>query len=134
MFHVPDYFEIGTCACSSIQDYFVQSDLCITDYSSTAYEFAYLGKPVIYYQFDREEFFGGSQVFAKGYFDYERDGFGPVASNQSELEAAVFRIVSDSFIPEEEYRNRMRSAFPFKDGKCCERVYRAIAALDQPQR
>lgn len=133
LFCVPDYVEIGTCALSSIQDYFVQSDLCITDYSSTAYEFAYLGKPVVYYQFDREEFFGGSQVFAKGYFDYERDGFGPVVTTQGELERAIVAIARNSFAPDGEYRTRMRAAFPFRDGKCCERVYQAIMEIDRPK-
>ena len=30
----------------------------ITDYSSVAFDFSFLNKPVIYYQFDRNEFLG----------------------------------------------------------------------------
>ena len=34
-----------------------ESALMVTDYSSAIFDFAYLQKPVIYYQFDREDFF-----------------------------------------------------------------------------
>ena len=45
--------------------------------SSVAFDFAYLGKPVIYAQFDKEEFYE-KHDYKAGYFNYERDGFGEV--------------------------------------------------------
>ncbi|MEX6101942.1 CDP-glycerol glycerophosphotransferase family protein [Mammaliicoccus sciuri] len=33
---------------------FKESKLMITDYSSVAFDFSFLEKPVIYYQFDRD--------------------------------------------------------------------------------
>ena len=41
----------------SYKDIFAQTDLMITDYSSVAFDFAYLRKPIVYSQFDRDSFF-----------------------------------------------------------------------------
>lgn len=45
----------------------------ITDYSSVAFDFAYMKKSLVYAQFDREAFFEG-QTYDEGYFNYETDG------------------------------------------------------------
>lgn len=60
---------------------FAEADLLITDYSSTPMDFAYLRKPVIYAQFDKEKFFSGEHTYEKGYFDYENDGFGRLSQD-----------------------------------------------------
>ena len=39
-----------------------ESSLLITDYSASAFDFAYLKKPVLYLQSDKEEFFGGKHI------------------------------------------------------------------------
>ena len=44
-----------------------ESQILITDYSSIAFDFAYMKKPVIYYQFDKEKY--DYQHYKKGYFD-----------------------------------------------------------------
>lgn len=129
---IPSYVEVGSCDGGSIQDYFCEADLCITDYSSVAFDVAYLRKPIIYYQFDQSELFGGDHIFARGYFSYEENGFGPVVETQEQLETEIRNIVANDFEPAEPYLTRMRDTFPFRDGKCCERVYDAIKALDEP--
>ncbi|HEH5382447.1 TPA: CDP-glycerol glycerophosphotransferase family protein, partial [Campylobacter coli] len=68
----------------SFQKKFQNCDLMITDYTSAAFEIAYLGKPVIYYQFDQEYFFN-NHSYKKGWFDYETDGFGPVVKKEEDL-------------------------------------------------
>ena len=54
---------------------FNRAALIITDYSSIAFDIAYMKKPLIYYQFDNSYHFNVEEA----YFQYERDGFGPVA-------------------------------------------------------
>ena len=61
---------------NSYKDIFAQTDLMITDYSSVAFDFAYLRKPIVYSQFDRDSFFNGAHSYTERYFDYERDCFG----------------------------------------------------------
>ncbi|EAL5960564.1 capsular biosynthesis protein, partial [Campylobacter coli] len=68
----------------SIQELFCRSSLMITDYSSVAFEMAILNKPVLYYQFDKDEFFV-RHSYTKGYFDYNKDGFGRVFADSSDL-------------------------------------------------
>ncbi len=131
LFSIPDYVELGKLdGTNSIQDYFCDAAVLITDYSSVAFEVAYLDKPCLYYQFDFDDFFGGGHTSSKGYFDYVRDGFGPVVTAEDELLDALECIVQQGFRPTEEYKHRMDKTFIFRDGKCCERVYEAIKALD----
>lgn len=102
----------------------------ITDYSSAAFEMAYLEKPVIYYQFDRDEIFQKvSHTYQKGYFEYHRDGFGPVVESEKTLLEQIEFVLTKGCLPEDIYRERMIRTFPYKDGRCSERVYKAIQSL-----
>lgn len=126
-FNVPKWVEVGsTDGSRSIQDYFVDASVFVTDYSSAIFEAAYLERPCVYYQFDKEDFFSGKHTYIRGYFDDERQGFGPVAYDQSELEGAIGEIVENGYEPDAMYRSRMRNAFPYRDGRCCDRVYEEI--------
>ncbi|MDR1914826.1 MAG: bifunctional glycosyltransferase family 2 protein/CDP-glycerol:glycerophosphate glycerophosphotransferase [Clostridiales bacterium] len=108
---------------------FAESDLIITDYSSIAFDFVYMRKPLIYCQFDAEEFFANH--YPKGYFDYERDGFGEV---ETTLEGTVDRIIEymrNGCALKDKYRERIESTFQFNDRNNCERVYNEIRALEE---
>ena len=110
----------------SYKDIFAQTDLMITDYSSVAFDFAYLRKPIVYSQFDRESFFSGAHSYTEGYFDYERDGFGEV---EHTLEGTVNRIIeymSNDCRMKEKYQKRMDETFAFNDRNCSRRVYEKI--------
>lgn len=129
-FTIPDFVDIAD-SDASLQDLFANSSMMITDYSSVAFEMGYLGKPVIYYQFDEEEFFN-SHTYTKGYFDYKRDGFGPVVTTQEELLIELENLVKNHCQVGEPYRSNIENTFAFRDGKCCERIYQAIVELDKP--
>ena len=131
-FNIPEYIEIaGNQTGRSIQQEFANAAIMITDYSSTAFETAYLGKECLYYQFDSKEFFSGMQAYSKGYFDYERDGFGPVVQTEEALIEALEQCAARDFAPEEKYKKRMDGFFAFHDGKCCERTYNRIKEIDE---
>lgn len=116
----------------SMQGLFQSMAAFVTDYSSKAFDAAYVGAPVVYYQFDRDAFFNGLHISRPGYFDCEADGFGPVCTEEGDtlraLEAQLQRGE-----PEPVYRGRAESTFPFRDGKCSERVLDAILAIDSAQ-
>lgn len=110
----------------SYKDIFAQTDLMITDYSSVAFDFAYLRKPIVYSQFDRDSFFSGSHSYTEGYFDYERDGFGEV---EHTLDGTIDRIIeymADDCRMKEKYRKRTDATFAFNDRSCSKRVYEKI--------
>lgn len=91
-----------------------QSNIFLTDYSSAAFDAAIAGSRIAYYQFDAESFFGGEQSMNPGWFDYHRDGLGPVIDDVE----AVIRWVERMMSPEssddeyEERRERMRQDVP----------------------
>ena len=106
------------------REVFAESALITTDYSSVAFDFAYLKKPVVYTQFDECH-------YEEGYFDYEKDGFGEI---EHTVEGAVNRIVEymqNDCRMKQTYVDRVDGFFKYHDGKNCERVYRAIKALDE---
>ena len=115
----------------SLQTSLKESAVLITDFSSIAFDMAYLDRPVLYYQFDRASIFSGGHLFDKGYFDYDRDGFGSVAFDEDALLDNLQTVLAGREDPQ--YGRRRHDTFAFRDGKCCERVYQAILELSHPQ-
>lgn len=126
---MPDYISLEYRGINeSFQKNFQNSSLMITDYSSAAFEMAYLEKPVIYYQFDKEEFFS-SHTYQKGYFDYEKDGFGPVVENEENLLKELEKLLQNNCKVFGVYKKNIGSTFAFRDGRCCERIYSSIVDI-----
>ena len=67
------------------------SDFLITDYSSSAGDFALRNKPIILYQSDRQEFLKVDRSF---YFDIDKSPF-MVAKSQEELEKIINMLSVD---------------------------------------
>jgi len=112
------------------RDAFAEGNLLITDYSSTAFDFVQLKKPVVYAQFDSEIIFGGSHTYSKGYFDYERDGFGEVVYKIEKLVDLVIDYMKHGCKLKPVYEDRIDMFFLKRDGNNCKRVYQKIKALD----
>lgn len=111
------------------RDAFAEAALLVTDYSSTAMDFAYLRKPVIYAQFDKERFFSGEHTYKKGYFEYEKDGFGEVVYNLDHLIGVIISYIQHGCALEEIYQKRIDQFFAFNDKNNCKRVFEKITAL-----
>ncbi|HHW1546773.1 TPA: CDP-glycerol glycerophosphotransferase family protein, partial [Campylobacter coli] len=131
-FNLPSYIKIAN-QDESLQVLFCNSSLMITDYSSVAFEMAYLEKPVIYYQFDKEDFFN-FHTLQKGYFDYTKDGFGPVVEDEESLLKELENLLQNDCNPFGIYKDNIDSTFVFKDRKCCERIYNRIVGSDEKER
>jgi glycosyltransferase involved in cell wall biosynthesis/CDP-glycerol glycerophosphotransferase (TagB/SpsB family) len=111
-----------------MQRLFKRSAALITDYSSIAFEFGYLQKLVMYYQFDKDKVFKGAyHTYSKGYFDYEEDGFGSTFEDPMSLLSELENCLENGLPPV--YQKRAAENFPFRDGNCCERTYQRIASL-----
>ncbi|POA97616.1 beta-1,3-glucosyltransferase [Chromobacterium sinusclupearum] len=129
-FNIPDHIEVITHENGSIQNIFQSTSIMITDYSSVAFEMAIQDKPVIYYQFDSSEIASGSHTFKPGYFNYKKDGFGPVVIDERALLNELEHILRNDGRPSPAILERIKKTFPFRDGNNCERAYQAIIALD----
>lgn len=107
-----------------IQKLLKESAIMITDYSSVCMDFAYMNKPIIYYQFDEEDFRKGQ--YAKGYFDYKKDGFGSVEEYAKNVIKQLEVAAKRKFKVEDKFVSNVKEFFKIRDNKNCERIYKAI--------
>lgn len=119
--------KIADFANYDVQTLLKESKLLVTDYSSVYFDFAYMKKTVIYFQFDREEFFGSH--YEKGYFNYDTMGFGDVCFDVESVVDCILGYAQNDFAPNEQYINRIEGFFPLNDTKNCERIYKSIIEL-----
>lgn len=110
------------------QKQFAECALLVTDFSSVFFDFGYLKKPVIYSQFDKEEFFA-SHSYSEGYFSYEENGFGPVCRDIESTVDAMVREIENDCRNDPKYIRRVEAFYPYFDDKSCERVYNSICSL-----
>lgn len=110
-----------------VQQLLKESAYLVTDFSSVAMDFAYMKKPLLYYQFDNEKF--RSSHHGKGYFDFEKDGFGPVCVTPEEVIGALKDSYQRGFANEERYLRRHEEYFDLWDTNNCRRNYEAIRRM-----
>jgi len=122
---LPDNIVVATNDNTFLLDLLQESALLITDYSSVAFDFAYMKKPLIYYQFDYNDFL--DKHYAKAYFDYEKDGFGLVLDTEEKLIDEIENNIKNNFEMNGIYQNRVNNTFAYFDNKNCERIYNAIS-------
>lgn len=106
------------------KELFAKASLMVTDYSSVAFDFAYLKKAVIYYQFDRKKFFK-EHTYKQGYFDYKKDGFGEVCENKKAMVNRLIQYIKNSCEPDINDRAKIDRT-GFLNGNFCERVFEKI--------
>lgn len=107
---------------------FIENAVMLTDYSSVAFDFAYLKKPVVYTQFDKDEMYK-NHIVDVGYWDYDTMGFGPVCYDKEVVVDALIHLMERSCTIEDEYLRRIEDFYYKFDQKNCERVYQAIREL-----
>jgi len=106
---------------------FNEASLLVTDYSSVAFDFAYLRKPIIYFQFDQEEFFNSH--FPSGYFNYKEMGFGSVITSFDQMVEELISSLENNCRLPEKYKERIDRFFAYNDHNNSQRVYDAIKKL-----
>lgn len=111
-----------------VQDLLRTSSVIITDYSSVFFDFAYMNKPVIYYQFDQAKY--RNKHYKSGSFSYEKDGFGPVYTEASDVINHIIEISEKNFKMDEKYLNRVRSFYKYYDTNNNLRNYNEIIKLN----
>ena len=101
---------------------FAESSLLITDYSSTAFDFAYLKKPVVYYHFFPNH-------IGQSYFDFETMGFGEVITEHDGLVDTVIKYMENNCAMDEKYKQRAEDFFAYTDKNNNKRVYNEIIRI-----
>ena len=113
-----------------INDLLHVTDVLVTDYSSVIYEFALLGRPMVFYAPDLDAY----EAERGFYFDYRSGVPGPVTDTTEALADALRSL--DAEAGAEQARAFARASFDVADGHATERVVEEllIPALDRPVR
>ena len=102
-----------------INDLMLISDLMITDYSSSIFEAAILGLPMLFYAFDEEEYIGSRDF----YFGYRSFVPGPVTADQESLETETLKMLSgENSCREETLETFKKDYLDAIDGQSTKRV------------
>ena len=126
-FHGNDTVKVG----DSSADYtkvLSEAAILVSDYSGVAFDFAYMRKPVVYYQFD--DLFSGDHTYQSSYFDYAIDGFGPVCYDRESAIDAIERLLAQNCEMPEAYRRRADNFFIHSDHHNSARALAAVLAED----
>lgn len=100
----------------------------ITDYSSVFFDVVYMKKPVIFYQFDEEEY--RKKQYQQGYFDYSNNPFSIRYTDQSDALDMLDHLAGDGFKVSDTFLSGHKEYFPLYDTSNSERTYQAIRNLD----
>ena len=117
LFNKNDYVKIDLD--KKYQEIFNESALMITDYSSIFFDFSYLKKPLIYYQYANDYHYDSQN----GYFQYKTMGFGPVIDNEDDLVEKIISYIDNGCKMEDIYLNRVENFFRYNDHNNSKRCY-----------
>ncbi|WP_077614027.1 CDP-glycerol glycerophosphotransferase family protein [Caenibacillus caldisaponilyticus] len=105
-----------------VQRLIKESALMVTDYSSVAFDFSFLHKPIIYYQFDRGRFIGKR----RSHFDLDNDLPGEIVFDHEDLIQRLNEYAERGFRVKAEYIKRADRLIKHRDRNNCERIYQTI--------
>lgn len=124
LFHENDYVTVDHKR-GSYQELFKKGAILITDYSSVAFDFAYLKKPVLYYQPGDDYHFN----LDESYFNYDEMGFGEVCKSEDELVDLITQYMQTDCEMKEKHAQNVEDYFIFTDRNNSKRVYEAIREI-----
>lgn len=94
----------------------------ITDYSSVAIDFLYMNRPVLFYQFDIDEY----KEKVDSYIDLDNELFGTVAYNVEGAVNGVVEMINNNFSASVKQIDDRKMFFKYNDNKNCDRIYSII--------
>jgi CDP-glycerol glycerophosphotransferase (TagB/SpsB family) len=100
-----------------------ESAVLVTDYSSVFFDFAYMNKPVIFFQFDEDEF--RRKQYSEGYFDYHKNPLGEWVGDADSVVSAIIEKEAGGFATVD----NVTEFFELYDKKNCERNYLAVKGI-----
>jgi glycosyltransferase involved in cell wall biosynthesis len=109
----------------NLQEMIVQSAALITDYSSVSLDFCLIGRPIFFYQFDRERYNEGRGT----YTDEQSEWVGDIIEDAESLVQAIRSLFDPTLIARaKSYSDALCSDYPSL-GRSCEAIASAIDTL-----
>ena len=102
-----------------VQTLIKESAMMLTDYSSVGFDFSFLQKPVIYYQFDRDRFIGKRP----SHLNLDEDLPGDITNDLDELLKLIEEYASHDFVMKNAYKIRARKFLKYSDRSSSKRIF-----------
>ncbi|MGC4378026.1 CDP-glycerol glycerophosphotransferase family protein, partial [Fictibacillus sp. Mic-4] len=99
-----------------------ESAMMLTDYSSVGFDFSFLHRPILYYQFDRKRFIGkrGSHL------DLDNDLPGDIVYDVNEILQHIEEYAKNDFLMKPENQVRASKFLKYTDLNASKRIYEAV--------
>jgi CDP-glycerol glycerophosphotransferase len=105
-----------------VQDLLKSHTALVTDFSSVAWDFSYLHKPVVYFQFDHTALVGARAP----HIDFATDVPGPVVTTIDGVVGELAALSARGFTVDEHYAAKSRDFLKYEDTDNCARIYRTV--------
>lgn len=111
-----------------VQDLLKEAAFLVTDYSSVCFDYAYMKKPMVYFQFDAQEF-AEKQYGESDYYTYKNNGFGSIVNTVDGVVDEIIKSAECGFRIEKGYLKRVEEFFPYFGKAHCETIYKLVEEL-----
>lgn len=95
------------------------TDILITDYSSVYYDFLLLNRPIVFFDYDCEEYSSNMNGFV---YDYEENAPGKKVKTQTQLEESLEKILYEEDVFKEQRQNILNKFFTYQDQGSSQRI------------
>ncbi|MEK4968342.1 CDP-glycerol glycerophosphotransferase family protein [Cytobacillus sp. FSL R7-0696] len=107
---------------NSVKDELEEASLLITDYSSVAWDFFYLKKPIIFFQFDQKDYLTKQGSYLK----LDKELFGDVVYNSNDVLTTMQSYRENNFQEKEKFSKMRTEFFEYIDQDNNSRIFLAI--------
>lgn len=119
-----EYIKIYQFGELKVNDLLMKSSMAITDYSSIAWDMYYQKKPVLFYQFDIDDY----NFYQGSYLDMEKELFGDRSFTVDQLVKDIEYYINNKFVEKKKYAELRKKYFKYVDKNNCKRTYEAICS------
>lgn len=126
-FHLPGV-DIVAQEDVDVQQLLLSASVLVTDFSSVAWDFAFLRRPVLYFQFDRQNLVGARAP----HIDVVTQLPGPVAGTVDRLVEELAEVLARTGTMSEEHWERAQQFLTYRDRRNGERIYREVERAWRP--
>ena len=110
-----------------LNEIMMRCHMLITDYSSVCWDVLFMDKPVIYYQFDYDDYMKTHGA----YIDMKHNLPSPRTENREELISLIQEHIENGFHIKEEYEEMLRDFYTYRDSSNCKRTYEFLMSSEE---
>jgi len=111
----------------NIKNLIQNSSIMITDYSSVAFDFNYLKKPVIFFHFDLDEYLS----HRGSYINLRKDLIGDIATTKEDVINFIKYYLEKNFVPNPKNLIKSTKYYEFHDRNNAKRIYDEIKKVSK---